>query len=68
MPAGTPLAIVDRIAAAHKEITADETMQKKFLAAGARLLHSTPAEAKSFAAKETKMWQEVVRLSGLTPQ
>jgi tripartite-type tricarboxylate transporter receptor subunit TctC len=68
MPAGTPLAIVDRIAAAHKEITADETMQKKFLAAGARLLHSTAAEAKAFAAKETKMWQEVVRLSGLTPQ
>jgi hypothetical protein len=43
-------------------------MQKKFLAAGGRLLHSTPAEAKAFAAKETKMWQDVVRLAGLTPQ
>jgi hypothetical protein len=43
-------------------------MQKRFLAAGARILHSTPAEAKEFAAKETKMWEEVVRLSGLTPQ
>jgi hypothetical protein len=32
------------------------------------VLHSTPAEAKAFAAKETKMWQEVVRLAGLKPQ
>jgi tripartite-type tricarboxylate transporter receptor subunit TctC len=68
MAAGTPKAIVDKLSAAHKEIAADEAMQKRFLAAGGRLLHSTPAEAKAFAAKETKMWQDVVRLSGLTPQ
>jgi tripartite-type tricarboxylate transporter receptor subunit TctC len=68
MAAGTLPAIVDKLSAVHKEIAADEAMQKRFLAAGGRLLHSTPAEAKAFAAKETKMWQEVVRLSGLTPQ
>jgi tripartite-type tricarboxylate transporter receptor subunit TctC len=68
MAAGTPPAIVDKLSAVHKEIAADEALQKRFLAAGGRLLHSTPAEAKAFAAKETKMWQEVVRLSGLTPQ
>ena len=68
MPAATPAAIVDKLSAVHKEIAADEAMQKRFLAAGGRLLHSTPAEAKAFAAKETKMWQEVVRLSGLKPQ
>jgi len=68
MAAATPPAIVDKLSAAHKEIATDETMQKRFLAAGGRLLHSTPTEAKAFAAKETKMWREVVRLSGLTPQ
>ena len=68
MAAGTPPAIVDKLAAVHKEIAADEAMQKRFLAAGGRILHSTPAEAKAFAAKETKMWQEVVQLSGLKPQ
>jgi tripartite-type tricarboxylate transporter receptor subunit TctC len=68
VPTGTPPAIVEKIAAVHKEIAADDTMQKKFLAAGGRLLHSTPAEAKAFAAKETRMWQDVVRLAGLTPQ
>lgn len=68
VPAGTPQAIVDKISAAHKALAADEAMQKRFLTAGGRMLSSTPAEAKAFAAKETKMWQEVVRLSGLTPQ
>ena len=68
MPAATPQAIVDKLSAVHKEIAADEAMQQRFLAAGGRLLHSTPAEAKAFAAKETKMWQEVVSLSGLKPQ
>jgi tripartite-type tricarboxylate transporter receptor subunit TctC len=68
MPVATPRAIVDKLSAAHKEIAADEALQKRFLAAGGRLLHSTPEEAKAFAAKETKMWQEVVRLSGLKPQ
>jgi tripartite-type tricarboxylate transporter receptor subunit TctC len=68
MPAATPPAIVAKLSAAQKEIATDEAMQKRFLAAGARVLHSTPAEARAFAAKETKMWQEVVRLSGLKPQ
>jgi tripartite-type tricarboxylate transporter receptor subunit TctC len=68
MAAATPPAIVNKLSAVHKELAADEPLQKRFLAAGGRLLHSTPAEAKAFAAKETKMWQEVVQLSGLTPQ
>jgi tripartite-type tricarboxylate transporter receptor subunit TctC len=68
MPAATPAAIVDKLSAVHKQIARDEGLQKRFLAAGARLLDSTPAEAKAFAAAETKMWQEVVKLSGLTPQ
>jgi tripartite-type tricarboxylate transporter receptor subunit TctC len=68
VPAATPGAIVDRISETHKEIAGEEGMQKRFLAAGGRLLHSTPSQAKAFAAKETKMWQDVVRLSGLTPQ
>ncbi|PWT90987.1 MAG: tripartite tricarboxylate transporter substrate binding protein [Proteobacteria bacterium] len=68
LPAETPTLIVEKLAAAHKEIAVDEAMQKKFLAAGGRVLHSTPAETKAFAAKETRMWRELVRLSGLTPQ
>jgi tripartite-type tricarboxylate transporter receptor subunit TctC len=68
VPAATPAAIVNRLSAVHKEIASDEALQKRFLAAGGRLLSSTPAEARAFAAKEATMWQEVVRLSGLKPQ
>jgi len=68
LPAATPRAIVDKIAATHKELTADAALQKRFLDAGARLLTSTPEEAKAFGAKEAKWWQEVVRLAGLKPQ
>jgi len=68
LPSGTPRAVVDRIATLHKEIAADEATQKRFLAAGARLLSSTPAEASAFAAKERALWQEIIKLSGLQPQ
>lgn len=68
VPTATATAIVDKISAAHREIASDEATQKRFLAAGGRLLHSTPEEARAFAAKETKMWAELVRLAGLTPQ
>lgn len=65
---GTPRAVVDRLAAAHKEIASDPAMQKRFLAAGGRLLSSTPEQTAAFARKERDMWQGVVKLSGITPQ
>jgi tripartite-type tricarboxylate transporter receptor subunit TctC len=68
MAKATPRAIVDRISAAQKEFAADTVLQKKFLDAGARILHSTPEEVAAFAAKERVTWQETVRLSGLKPQ
>jgi tripartite-type tricarboxylate transporter receptor subunit TctC len=68
VPNGTPRAMVDKLSAAHKELASDKALQQRFLAAGARLLASTPEEAKAFAAKERGMWQEVVKISGLKPQ
>jgi tripartite-type tricarboxylate transporter receptor subunit TctC len=68
LPAATPRAIVDKISTAQREIAADPALQQRFLGAGARVLSSTPEEAKAFAAKERTVWQEMVRISGLTPQ
>jgi len=68
VPAGTPRAMIERLSAAQKEFAADEAMQKRFLAAGARILSSTPEAAAAFAAKERVVWKEMVRISGLTPQ
>ncbi len=36
VPTGTPQAVVEKIAAAHKQLAGDEAMQKRFLAAGGR--------------------------------
>src|SRR3954449_4389585 len=68
MPIATAPAIVDKLATAQKEIAAEQSTQNRFLAAGARLFSSTSTETAALAAKETVMWREVVRLSGLTPQ
>ncbi len=68
LPAATPRGIVDKLSGAMKQIAADETVQKRFLVAGARVLSSTPEEAIAFANKERAMWKDVVALSGLKPQ
>jgi tripartite-type tricarboxylate transporter receptor subunit TctC len=68
LPAATPRPIVDKLSGAMKRIAADETVQKRFLVAGARILSSTPEEAIAFANKERAMWKDVVALSGLKPQ
>jgi tripartite-type tricarboxylate transporter receptor subunit TctC len=63
-PAGTPRAIVDKVSAAMKKIAADPALQQRFEVAGARALASTPEEVLAFAAKERKVWKDVVALSG----
>ncbi len=68
VPAGTPQAIIDKLAQAMKEIAADKTIQQKFLVAGARVLSSTPKEISDKAAKERPMWREVIKVSGAKAQ
>ena len=64
VPAGTPRAAIDRLAAAMKTLAADADLQKRFQVAGARCIASTPEEAIAYAAKERAMWKDVVALSG----
>ena len=64
MPAGTPATIVDKLSRAVADIAADAAVQKRFLAAGARITSSTPQETVAFAARERQKWSEMVRLSG----
>jgi len=63
-PAATPRPIIDKISAAMRKIAADDSLQKRFLTAGARCIASTPEEALAYAAKERAIWQDVVKLSG----
>ncbi|HXZ21426.1 MAG TPA: tripartite tricarboxylate transporter substrate binding protein [Pseudolabrys sp.] len=64
LPAGTPRAIVDKLSVAQQKIAADQSVQERFLTAGARVLSSTPEGATAFAAKERAIWKDVVAVSG----
>jgi len=64
VPNGTPRPVIDRFSAAIKDIAADPAMKARFLAAGAKILSSTPEAALAHAAKERAIWREVVRISG----
>ncbi|MBV9261560.1 MAG: tripartite tricarboxylate transporter substrate binding protein, partial [Pseudolabrys sp.] len=68
VPAKTPRAIVDKLAATQKQIASDAGLQKRFLTTGARVLSSSPEEIAAFAAKERAMWKEMVAISGAQPQ
>jgi tripartite-type tricarboxylate transporter receptor subunit TctC len=64
LPAGTPRAIIDKLASAMKQIAADPEVQKRFLVGGARVLSSTPEKATAYAAKERAIWKDIVAASG----
>jgi tripartite-type tricarboxylate transporter receptor subunit TctC len=63
-PAGVPQPILDRAAAAMREVGQDPAMQDRFLRAGAKCVWSTPADVTARVTRERPMWQEVVRISG----
>jgi tripartite-type tricarboxylate transporter receptor subunit TctC len=64
VPSGTPRPIVDKLSVAQRRIAAEQSVQERFLIAGARVLSSTPEGAIAFAAKERAMWKDVVAASG----
>jgi tripartite-type tricarboxylate transporter receptor subunit TctC len=64
MPAGTPRPIIDKLAAAMRQIAQNADVQRRFQIAGARCLASTPEEATAQGARERPMWREMVKVSG----
>ena len=63
-PAGTPRAIVDRLAAATKAILSGPDVTAQLLAVGAEPTPLPPDEFTAFARAERAKWKEVVRKSG----
>ena len=61
---GTPAAIVAQLSRAVHDIALQPATKERFLAAGARLVSSTPQETAAFVVSERVKWKEVVRLSG----
>lgn len=65
-PAGTPRAIVDRIAGATNKIMHDVELQKTLKAAGADVVtDSDPDKATQFVTAERERWTPIIRESGI---
>jgi tripartite-type tricarboxylate transporter receptor subunit TctC len=66
-PAGTPPAIVARL---HKEIAAalaKPVLKERFAKSGARLLGNSPDEFAKQIVGDRKMWGDVIKAAGITP-
>ncbi len=60
VPAGTPPAVVKRLASAIHESMASKDVQDQFAKTDTRAVVSTPAEFAALIAKERKHWAEVI--------
>jgi tripartite-type tricarboxylate transporter receptor subunit TctC len=68
VPAGTPPAIVDRLAAAaHTALTSDR-VRNHFEKFGTKAMMQQKAEATPFIQKEIKRWADVIEKAGLEKQ
>ncbi|GAD24061.1 tripartite tricarboxylate transporter substrate binding protein [Acidovorax sp. MR-S7] len=63
-PAGTPAAIVDKLAAAIQKVTQEPGLRKTFTEQGSVPVGSSPGEFKTVLASEIDKWGKLVRLSG----
>jgi tripartite-type tricarboxylate transporter receptor subunit TctC len=67
-PAGTPKAVVDRIAAEVGKATKDTKIVEQLTAFGVDPLGSRPAEFSAMIAADIELWGEAVKLAGLQAQ
>jgi len=63
-PAGTPAAIVDKLADAIRQAMASAEMKDKFASGGSRAISTTPREFAAFIKEDTERWAPVIRASG----
>ena len=64
-PAGTPDAIVVRIAADIRKVASDPAFVKSMLDAGAVIATDTPAEFAAFIARDHAKWRKVIGAAGI---
>jgi tripartite-type tricarboxylate transporter receptor subunit TctC len=64
-PAGTPKAVVDRIAAAMKQVPENTELAKKWTQYGGELVCNTPAEFDAFIKADRAMWGKIIKQAGV---
>lgn len=67
-PAGTPPAIVDRLAHCVREVVAAAATRKRLEALGVRPQAGTPAELRTLLASEVDRWRAVILAAHIPPQ
>jgi tripartite-type tricarboxylate transporter receptor subunit TctC len=67
-PAGTPGAIVERIAQANRTVMANEEFKKRLIESGFEPMSDTPADAQKFVDAERARLLPVVQAIGFKPQ
>lgn len=65
-PAGTPKAVVDRIAAEGAKALADPALAERLAGQGAETAPSTPAELARLTRDDLELWAKIVKSSGAT--
>jgi len=67
-PAGTPPAIIERLAKACAQAVADAGFRQRLASFGVDPLGNSPAEFASMIAADIALWSEAVRITGLNEQ
>lgn len=67
-PAGTPRAVIERMAQVTQQACADDGFRKALESRGMMVESMTPERMRAFVAEDVKRWAEWVRLAGITPQ
>lgn len=65
-PAGTPPAVVDKLAVAIRKVTQDPAVRKTLADQRSTPVGNTPAEFKKIVDNEIDKWGKLVKLSGAT--
>lgn len=68
LPAGTPVAIRDRLQTELAKVMAMPEVKQKLGAAGIDAMSSTPAQLATFMESELQRWATHIRNAGITPQ
>ncbi|MBX3650869.1 MAG: tripartite tricarboxylate transporter substrate binding protein [Burkholderiales bacterium] len=67
-PAGTPPAIVDRLAAESAKILARSEMRERFAVMGIQVAPQSPAELRKFQQSELEKWARLAKAANIVPE
>jgi tripartite-type tricarboxylate transporter receptor subunit TctC len=64
-PTGTPKAVIDRLAAAMKQVPANAALAKRWTDYGGELVCDSPAEFAAFIRNDRAMWGKIIQQAGV---